>query len=193
MIKIEKEVVKIYNKTLSAEEIRGLYLETRTVTIDTTEPSFSNNKTNASLMKINGNATFNITVSDYGVGLSYYIFSWNGTGNWDNLSNGSISGSSVKLVINKSTNLSYGNTIGYRWYANDSLNQSFECEQVFFNEPLLAQDDIKHSQEEARYYVLGQTDKKRLLFVVFTIRNDLIRVISARDMSKKERKVYGSL
>ncbi len=69
----------------------------------------------------------------------------------------------------------------------------FECEQVFFNKPLVAQDDIKHSQKEVRYYVLGQTDKKRLLFVVFTIRNKLIRVISARDMSKKERKAYRSL
>jgi hypothetical protein len=69
----------------------------------------------------------------------------------------------------------------------------FECEQIFFNTPLLAQNDIKHSQKERRYYVLGQTDKKRLLFVVFTIRNNLIRVISARDMGKKERKVYSSL
>ena len=69
----------------------------------------------------------------------------------------------------------------------------FECEQVFFNKPLIAQDDIKHSQKEERYYVLGQTDNKRLLFVVFTIRDNLIRVISARDMSKKERKVYNLL
>lgn len=69
----------------------------------------------------------------------------------------------------------------------------FECEQVFFNEPLLAQDDIKHSQHENRYYVLGQTDNKRRLFVVFTIRRNLIRVISARDMSIKERQVYNKL
>jgi uncharacterized DUF497 family protein len=66
----------------------------------------------------------------------------------------------------------------------------FECEQVFFNEPLLANIDTKHSQQEERYYVLGQTDKKRLLFVVFTIRSNLIRIISARDMSRKERQVY---
>jgi uncharacterized DUF497 family protein len=69
----------------------------------------------------------------------------------------------------------------------------FECEQVFFNEPLVVHDDIKHSQEENRYYILGRTDKKRLLFVVFTVRKSLIRVISARDMSKKERQVYGSI
>ena len=65
-----------------------------------------------------------------------------------------------------------------------------ECEQVFFNQPLVVQSDLKHSGNEKRYYALGQTDLKRTLFVAFTVRNKLIRVISARDMSRKERKVY---
>lgn len=65
-----------------------------------------------------------------------------------------------------------------------------ECEQVFFNKPLVVGDDPKHSQIEKRWYVLGRTDANRLLFIVFTIRKNLIRVISARDMNKKERKVY---
>ncbi len=65
-----------------------------------------------------------------------------------------------------------------------------ECEQVFFNEPLLLFPDVRHSQHEPRYYVLGHTNAGRYLFVVFTIRGTLIRVISARDMSRKERKVY---
>ncbi len=91
--------------------------------LDTIAPSFSNEQTNASLMRINGIAEFNITISDYGSGLSYYIFSWNGTGEWDNNTNGIISGNSINLVISKSTTLIQGNTIGYRWYANDSLNQ----------------------------------------------------------------------
>jgi len=65
-----------------------------------------------------------------------------------------------------------------------------ESEQILFNHPLVVADDVKHSQEEKRYYSLGQTDKGRLLFVVFTIRKDLIRVISARDMSKKEKREY---
>ena len=65
-----------------------------------------------------------------------------------------------------------------------------ECEQVFFNQPLVVGDDQKHSLEEKRYYVLGQTDAGRLLFVAFVIRDTFIRVISARDMSQKERKVY---
>ncbi len=67
---------------------------------------------------------------------------------------------------------------------------NFECEQVFFNEPLIIADDIKHSQNEKRRYVLGRTDLNRKLFIVFTIRNNLIRIISARDMTKNERKIY---
>lgn len=65
-----------------------------------------------------------------------------------------------------------------------------ECEQIFFNEPLLVVEDLKHSQRERRYHALGRTDSGRLLFVAFTIRKSLIRVISARDMSKKERSIY---
>ncbi|NOX92027.1 MAG: BrnT family toxin [Gammaproteobacteria bacterium] len=66
-----------------------------------------------------------------------------------------------------------------------------ECEQPFFNQPLLIEDDVAHSaSKELRYYVLGKTDADRLLFVVFTIRENHIRVISARDMSRRERRVY---
>ena len=64
-----------------------------------------------------------------------------------------------------------------------------ECEQVFFNKALI-DEDVKHSQREKRYYALGLTNNKRLLFVAFTIRGNLIRVISARNMSKKERNIY---
>lgn len=65
-----------------------------------------------------------------------------------------------------------------------------ECEQVFFNIPVIVGDDKKHSKIENRFYVLGQTDSGRLLFLVFTVRNDKLRVISARDMNRKERRVY---
>ncbi len=65
-----------------------------------------------------------------------------------------------------------------------------ECEQIFFNEPLIIAVDLKHLQKEKRWYVLGHTDLNRKLFIVFTIRNKLIRIISARDMTKKERKIY---
>lgn len=65
-----------------------------------------------------------------------------------------------------------------------------ECEEIFFNEPLIVEYDISHSKLEKRYFVLGKTDFNRLLFLVFTIRNDKIRVISARDMNRKERRSY---
>lgn len=65
-----------------------------------------------------------------------------------------------------------------------------ECEEVFFNLPLMLQPDETHSQNEARYYVLGQTNAGRRLFIVFTIREERIRIISARDMNKRERMIY---
>jgi len=61
-----------------------------------------------------------------------------------------------------------------------------ECEEVFFNFPLLLKSDPAHSQAEDRNYVLGQTNVGRRLFIAFTVRNHKVRVISARDMSKKE-------
>ncbi len=67
-----------------------------------------------------------------------------------------------------------------------------ECEQVFFNQPIIIGNDEKHSELEKRYYVLGKTDQTRRLFLVCTIRDQLIRIISARDMSRKEREVYHS-
>jgi len=65
-----------------------------------------------------------------------------------------------------------------------------ECEQVFFNEPLLVALDDDHSESEARYYVLGRTDAGRRLFLFFAPRQDRIRVISARNMTKRERRFY---
>jgi hypothetical protein len=65
-----------------------------------------------------------------------------------------------------------------------------ECEQVFFNQPLIIADDDKHSENEKRWYLLGRTDSNRKLFISFTIRKNLIRVISARNMNKKERDIY---
>jgi uncharacterized DUF497 family protein len=65
-----------------------------------------------------------------------------------------------------------------------------ECEEVFFNLPLLLQPDPTHSEAAVRYYVLGQTNAGRRLFISFTIRGENIRVISVRDMSKRERNFY---
>lgn len=66
-----------------------------------------------------------------------------------------------------------------------------ECEEALFNQPLIINPDERHSQTEKRFYALGKTDNNRLLFLSFTIRNNLIRIISARDMNKKEREQYG--
>ena len=67
-----------------------------------------------------------------------------------------------------------------------------ECEEIFFNDPLIAAADVEHSASEPRYVALGQTDRGRRLFLAFAIRRDLIRVISARDMTKKEVRRYSS-
>lgn len=65
-----------------------------------------------------------------------------------------------------------------------------ECEEVFFNKPLTFFQDEKHSTKEKRLGVYGQTNKQRLITIIFTIRNNKIRVISARHQNKKERKQY---
>ncbi len=67
-----------------------------------------------------------------------------------------------------------------------------EAERVFFNEPLLLLPDPKHSQREQRYHALGITDEDRRLHITFTLRapGTMIRVISARDMHRKERRIY---
>ncbi len=88
---------------------------------------------------------------------------------------------------------------GFNWDDGNScksdekhnVSQS-EAEQVFFNHPLLVLEDSKHSQKENRYHALGLTEDDRFLHITFTLRDSetLIRIISARDMHIKERKVY---
>ena len=65
-----------------------------------------------------------------------------------------------------------------------------ECVEVFFNLPLMIEKDIKHSTTESGYYVLGLTHQDRLIFLVFRKRENKIRVISARDANRKDRKIY---
>mgnify|MGYP001582944918 CR=1 FL=1 len=67
-----------------------------------------------------------------------------------------------------------------------------ECEEVFFNSPKVTYKDIKHSLLEKRNGILGKTDHNRLLHITFTVRERMIRVISARGMNKKERIKYES-
>lgn len=67
-----------------------------------------------------------------------------------------------------------------------------EAEQAFFNAPLLLLEDAPPSQNELRFDALGKTDDGRTLHISFTLRQSglLIRVISARDMHRKERAIY---
>ena len=65
-----------------------------------------------------------------------------------------------------------------------------ECEEIFFNEPIVTKVEKRGVSQEERVSALGLTNEGRFLFVVFTIRTGKIRVVSARDMNKKERKIY---
>jgi uncharacterized DUF497 family protein len=91
--------------------------------------------------------------------------------------------------LNKCTGFGWDNGNKSKNWVKHKVTPS-ECEQIFFNRPLVVKDDPKHSLTEKRFYALGRTNIKRFLFIAFTVRNNLIRVISARDMSRKERKVY---
>ena len=76
---------------------------------------------------------------------------------------------------------------------NEKHNVSMaESEQVFFNAPLLVLEDSRHSKQEPRFHALGKSDQNRQLHITFTLRQagDKIRIISARDMHKKERAIY---
>ena len=82
--------------------------------------------------------------------------------------------------------------VGFQWdQGNSNKNllkhnvEDWECEQVFFNEPLLVLDDPKHSLVERRWAAFGRTDGGSLLVVIFTKRDKLLRVISAREMNRK--------
>jgi len=88
--------------------------------------------------------------------------------------------------------------IGFDWdegnaRKNEKHNVSMaEAEQVFFNAPLLVLEDSRHSNQEPRFHALGKSDENRQLHITFTLRQagEKIRIISARDMHKKERAIY---
>jgi uncharacterized DUF497 family protein len=91
----------------------------------------------------------------------------------------------------------FGSFAGFQWdRGNTNKNlvkhnvQNWECEQVFFNRPLLVLEDPEHSVAEKRWAAFGKTDQGRLLVLIFTKRGNLLRVISARAMNSKERKFY---
>ena len=93
--------------------------------------------------------------------------------------------------------ISLSEITGFEWDSGNerkSLDKhsvsKLEAEEVFFNVPILLLNDEKHSEKEPRFHALGKTDAARLLHITFTIRANKLRVISARDMHRKEKKVY---
>lgn len=66
-----------------------------------------------------------------------------------------------------------------------------EAEEIFFNQPVKFYPDEKHSQKEERFIALGVTSKSRKLTIIFTKRRNKIRIISARNQNKRERRLYG--
>jgi len=92
-----------------------------------------------------------------------------------------------------------GKIVGFQWDDGNRRKSvdkhdvsPAEAESLFFNDPLIIVEDGKHSGSERRFNALGHTTGNRLLHVTFTLRlnETLIRVISARDMNRKERKIY---
>lgn len=89
---------------------------------------------------------------------------------------------------------------GFEWDAgNQRKNEKHgvtreEAEAIFTNRPLIVLQDERHSEEESRFRALGRTVAGRRIYVTFTMRANgtLIRVISARPMSRKERVEYAS-
>jgi uncharacterized protein len=88
--------------------------------------------------------------------------------------------------------------VGFDWDEGNSRKSDrhgvsmAEAEQVFFSVSVLMLPDPAYSQAESRSHALGNAIDGRRLHVTFTLRDSgkLIRVISARDMSRKERKYY---
>ena len=95
--------------------------------------------------------------------------------------------------------IDWARVVGFDWDAGNERKRldkhrvsQGEAEQPFFNDPLLVLEDNRHSFAKARFHALGRTNEGRRLHVTFPLRRDgaLIRVISARDMSARERLAY---
>jgi uncharacterized protein len=89
--------------------------------------------------------------------------------------------------------------VGFDWDEGNSRKSAdkhdvsqAEAESIFFNDPLILVEDSRHSDKEHRFNALGKTSQNRLLHVTFTLRQNgtMIRVISARDMHRRERRLY---
>ena len=106
---------------------------------------------------------------------------------------------SVCILLQYTDMIDFKEIVGFDWGEGNARKSSekhnvtqAEAEQIFFNGPLLLLINEKHSNKEVRYHAYGKTDKDRKLHIAFTLRQDgtLIRVVSARDMHRKERATY---
>ncbi len=98
----------------------------------------------------------------------------------------------TKKILQECTGFEWDDGNKHKNWIKHRVSNS-ECEQIFFNRPLIVHVDDKHSTFEDRYYALGITDLGIKLFAVFTLQNKKIRIISARNMSRKERKIYEAI
>lgn len=91
----------------------------------------------------------------------------------------------------------FENVVGFEWDTGNKSKNFIkhsiideECEEVFFDHDKKILRDILHSGTEDRYILIGKTKKHRLVFIAFTIRKNKVRIISARDLNKREYKLY---
>jgi len=89
------------------------------------------------------------------------------------------------------------NIVGFEWdkwnisksYKKHGITSN-ETEEVFLDEAVKIENDVRHQEQEERYIAIGETTENKILLVVFTIRKDKIRIISGRKAKKKEKEVY---
>lgn len=81
----------------------------------------------------------------------------------------------------------HGNLDKSRWKHDVTPEES---ESVFLDKDAYIFSDVRHSETEERFVILGKSDKNRHLFIIFTVRKNKIRIISARRMHQKEVKKY---
>lgn len=94
----------------------------------------------------------------------------------------------IEKILNNCDGFQWDNGNSLKSWLKHQVSQA-EAEQIFFNNPFLF-DDGQHSKEEMRYLAFGLTDVARYLVVAFTVRGSRVRIISARAMNRKEKKIY---
>lgn len=87
-------------------------------------------------------------------------------------------------------------SIHFQWHSDKALSNlrkhgvSFETACEVFFDPFLQPSDDEYVDGEVRERVIGMTVNWQLLYVVYTLREDAIRLVSARPVTRQERKEY---